>query len=102
MLVITIDKYYVEYRGIDEWLTASPGSYVLLVLALPNSPTAQAWGVIAGNALLALVVILTVNLFTRHCWLPLSPKAAVLGMFMLRCLHPPATVVVLITALGRV
>ena len=53
MLVLTIAKYLGETVGIDEWLMASLGASALLVFALPQSPLAQPWAVIAGNTLSA-------------------------------------------------
>jgi CBS domain-containing membrane protein len=50
MLVPTISKYL---GGIDEWLMAFLGASALLVFALPGSPMAQPWAVIAGNTALS-------------------------------------------------
>lgn len=54
MLALTIAKYLGELGGLDEWLTASLGASALLVFALPQSPMAQPWAVIAGNTLSVL------------------------------------------------
>jgi len=56
MLVLAMAKYLGELGGLDEWLMASLGASALLVFALPQSPMAQPWAVIAGNTLSALVV----------------------------------------------
>ena len=103
MLVITIAKYLGETVGIDEWLMASLGASALLVFALPQSPLAQPWAVIAGNTLSALVGITCAH-FTDlpiSVTLALAASLSILGMFILRCLHPPAAAVALIAVLGH-
>lgn len=57
LFVLTIAKVLGGFSGIDEWLMASLGASALLVFALPASPMAQPWAVIAGNTLSALVGI---------------------------------------------
>ena len=57
LLVFVIAKYLGEQGGIDEWLMASLGASALLVFALPQSPMAQPWAVIAGNTLSTLIGI---------------------------------------------
>lgn len=103
MLVLTIAKYLGEIGGIDEWLMASLGASALLVFALPQSPMAQPWAVIAGNTLSALVGISIIHLVSQPLIaMPLAASLSILGMFALRCLHPPAAAVAMIVVLGRV
>ena len=104
MLVLTIAKYIGETVGIDEWLMASLGASALLVFALPQSPLAQPWAVIGGNTLSALVGISCAHLTDLPITvaLALAASLAILGMFILRCLHPPAAAVALIAVLGHV
>jgi CBS domain-containing membrane protein len=103
MLVITTAKYLGELGSIDEWLMASLGASALLVFALPGSPMAQPWAVIAGNTLSALVGITCTKWVEQPLLaLPLATSASILGMFMLRCLHPPAAAVALIVVLGHI
>jgi len=104
LLVLTIAKYLGETVGIDEWLMASLGASALLVFALPQSPLAQPWAVIAGNTLSALVGITCAHFTDLPILLALSLAASlsILGMFILRCLHPPAAAVALIAVLGHV
>lgn len=103
MLVITTARYLGELGGIDEWLMASLGASALLVFALPGSPMAQPWAVIAGNTISALIGI-TCFYFIGQPLLALPAAAAlsILGMFILRCLHPPAAAVALIVVLGHI
>jgi CBS domain-containing membrane protein len=103
MLVLTIAKYLGESSGIDEWLMASLGASALLVFALPSSPMAQPWAVIAGNTLSALVGITAAKLISEPLLaMPIAAALSILGMFILRCLHPPAAAVALIAVLGHV
>lgn len=103
MLVFTTAKYLGELSGIDGWLMASLGASALLVFALPQSPMAQPWAVIAGNTLSALVGITCVNWISSPLLaLPMAVSLSILGMFLLRCLHPPAAAVSLIAVLGGI
>ena len=103
MLVVAVAKSLGELSGIDEWLMASLGASALLVFALPNSPMAQPWAVIAGNTLSALVGVTVANLVaTPILGLPMAVSLSILAMFVLRCLHPPAAAVALIAVLGHI
>lgn len=103
VLVFFAAKFLGELSGIDEWLMASLGASALLVFALPGSPMAQPWAVIAGNTISALVGVSCSHLLGSSL-LALSVAAAlsILGMFLLRCLHPPAAAVALIAVLGHI
>jgi CBS domain-containing membrane protein len=103
MLVFTTAKYLGELSGIDEWLMASLGASALLVFALPGSPMAQPWAVIAGNTLSALIGISCFHLIGQPLLaLPAAASLSILGMYILRCLHPPAAAVSLIVVLGHI
>ena len=103
LLVLSFAKFLGELSGIDEWLIASLGASALLVFALPASPMAQPWAVIAGNTLSALVGIsVTIVIQNPLLAMPIAASLAILGMFILRCLHPPAAAVALIAVLGNV
>lgn len=85
------------------WLVAPMGATAVLVFAVPTSPMAQPWAVIAGNTLSALVGIACVR------WIgpPALAAAVAVGgaialMFALRCLHPPGGACALLTALTGV
>ena len=102
-MVLTIAKFFGELNGIDEWLMASLGASALLVFALPGSPMAQPWAVIAGNTLSALIGITCASWISAPLLaLPLAASLSILGMFVLRCLHPPAAAVAMIAVLGHV
>lgn len=103
MLVLTIAKYLGELNSISEWLMASLGASALLVFALPGSPMAQPWAVIAGNTLSALVGVICAQWISVPLLaLPMAAALSIFGMFMLRCLHPPAAAVALIAVLGGI
>jgi len=103
MLVFALAKYLGEWGGVNEWLMASLGASALLVFALPQSPMAQPWAVIAGNTVSALVGISCFHLIGEPMLaLPVAAALSILGMFSLRCLHPPAAAVALIVVLGQI
>ena len=104
MLVFTFAKYLGEMSGTNEWLMASLGASALLVFALPGSPMAQPWAVIAGNTLSALIGISCFHLIGELplIALPLAVSLSIMGMFILRCLHPTASAVALIVVLGQI
>lgn len=103
ILVFATAKYLGELSGIGEWLMASLGASALLVFALPGSPMAQPWAVIAGNTLSALIGISCFHLIGQPLLaLPAAAALSILGMFLLRCLHPPAAAVSLIVVLGHI
>lgn len=102
-LVFSTAQYLGELSGIDEWLMASLGASALLVFALPGSPMAQPWAVIAGNTISALIGISCFHLIGQPLIaLPAAAALSILGMFVLRCLHPPAAAVSLIVVLGHI
>lgn len=103
LLVLTSAKLLGEFVGIGEWLMASLGASALLVFALPQSPMAQPWAVIAGNTLSALVGIACVHLMSEPLLaMPIAAATAIMGMFLLRCLHPPAAAVAMIAVVGHI
>jgi len=103
LLVVIAAKFLGEFSNIDEWLMASLGASALLVFALPQSPMAQPWAVIAGNTLSALVGITTFHFVDQSLLaIPLAASLSIFGMFILRCLHPPAAAVALIAVLGHI
>ena len=62
-----------------------------------------ALGCVARNTLSALVGISCFHLVSEPLLaLPLAAAFSILGMFILRCLHPPAAAVALIVVLGEI
>ena len=76
--------------------------YALLVFALPGSPMAQPWAVIAGNSLSAFIGVSCSGIVDPMLALPLAVSVSILIMFALRCLHPPAAAVALIAVLSHI
>ena len=103
LLIFAAAQRLGELVSIDEYLMASLGASVLLVFALPQSPMAQPWAVIAGNTLSALIGISCARAIKAPLLaLPAAASLSILGMFILRCLHPPAAAVALIAVLGGI
>ena len=89
LFVFLAAKFLGERSGIDEWLMASLGASALLVFA--------------GNTLSAVVGISCFHLIGEPLLaLPTAAALSILGMFILRCLHPPAAAVALIVVLGQI
>ncbi len=82
------------------WLVAPLGASAVLVFAVPASPMAQPWAVLAGNTVSALVGVACLR-WVGH--LPLAAAlavgAAIALMFALRCLHPPGGATALLAVL---
>jgi len=82
-------------------LIAPIGASAVLLFAVPSSPLAQPWSIMGGNMLAAFIGI------TSAMWITNTFVAAAVAvslsifiMFHLRCLHPPAGAVALVTVLG--
>jgi len=102
-VTVVVGKWLGEWVGINEWLMASLGASALLIFVLPSSPMAQPWAVIAGNVVSALVGIICATYINDVLLaLPIAVALAIMAMFILRCLHPPAAAVALIAILGHV
>jgi len=100
---VSLGRMLSELAGVNEWVMASLGASALLIFVLPSSPMAQPWAVIGGNVLSALVGITTYHFIPNPLFAgPIAAASAILGMFMLRCLHPPAAAVALIAVLGQI
>jgi len=82
------------------WLVAPMGASALLVFAVPGSPMAQPWTVLAGNTVSALVGIACawfipdMNVAAAAC-----VAGAIAAMLLLRCLHPPGGAAALLMVL---
>ncbi len=72
------------------WLIAPLGASAVLIYAVPNSPLAQPWSVIAGNTLSALVALALLAALPQGPWVaPLAVGLAIITMLAGRALHPP-------------
>jgi len=87
------------------WLVAPIGASAVLVFAVPGSPLAQPWPVIAGNLLSATIGLIVGHLVGQELGLPLLAAGLAVGlaiaaMCLARCLHPPGGACALLYALG--
>lgn len=82
-------------------LIAPFGASAFLIFAIPNSPLAQPWSVVAGNTLAALsaLAVLSAGL-PAVATAPLAVALAVLVMGTARALHPPSGAVALATVIA--
>lgn len=87
-------------QGDTPLLIASMGASAVLLFALPHSPLAQPYPLIAGHALSCAVGVL----FARYAPEAIAPAAAVgvaiISMYYLRCLHPPGGATALAVVIG--
>lgn len=82
-------------------LIAPFGASAVLVYAVPNSPLAQPWSVVAGNTLSALVALAVLAALPHAAWAAaLAVGLAIAAMLAARALHPPGGAVALLVALG--
>lgn len=96
-----ISGMLVPNAGILLLIAGPIGASAVLVFIVPSSPLAQPWPVIGGNVVSALCGILVAQ------WLGATPfaagvavGAAILGMSVARCLHPPGGGSALLGVLG--
>lgn len=83
------------------WLIAPMGASAVLLFAVPASPLAQPWSIIGGNIIAAIIGVtcakyIDIELLALAC----AIAGTITGMFILRCIHPPAGAVTLTAVLG--
>lgn len=82
-------------------LIAPIGAAAVLLFAVPASPMAQPWPVIAGNIVSAIVGVSVAQLAADPMVSAgLAVGCAIVAMALLRCLHPPGGAVALTAVLG--
>ena len=92
----------MRYAG-GPFLIAPLGASAVLAFAVPASPLAQPRAIIGGNVVSALAGITVARLVPAPMGFAVAPLAvgtAILGMHLLRCLHPPGGAVALVAAIG--
>ena len=83
------------------WLIAPMGASAVLLFAVPASPLAQPWSIMAGNIVAALIGVTCAKLIgTPLLAAAIAGALAIAAMFALRCLHPPSGAVALTAVLG--
>lgn len=83
------------------WLIAPMGASAVLIFAVPASPLAQPWPVLAST-LLASGIAISCALWLGPTLLSsgLAVALTIVTMFLLRCVHPPAGAVALLLSLA--
>lgn len=84
-------------------MVASMGASSVLLFAAPHSPLSQPWNVIGGHLVSAVAGVLVGKLMgTAPITLTaaLAAGLAILGMYYLRCLHPPGGATALVAVMG--
>lgn len=86
---------------VNLWFVAPMGASAVLLFGMPNSPLAQPWSIVGGNAVAGLIGV-TAALFIPYAPLACGVAAslAIAVMFQLRCLHPPSGAVALTAIMG--
>lgn len=81
------------------YLIAPLGATAVLVFCVPNSPLAQPWSAVVGNATSALVALLVLQVVPGPWSAGIAVGTAIIVMMFVRALHPPGGAVALLTAL---
>ena len=82
-------------------LVAPLGATAVLVFAAPNSPLAQPWSVMVGNAVSTLVALGLALILPAGPWVgPVAVALAIAAMLVARALHPPGGAVAVLVATG--
>lgn len=107
LLAVTLTGVIAQWAGAHwearAWMVAPIGASAVLLFAVPASPLARPWSVIAGNTLSALIGIGFVRIVPdANLAAGLAVGSAIGAMVLLRCLHPPGGATALLVALGGV
>ena len=90
LLTGLLSRWFGGVEGLGPWLVAPLGASAVLVFAVPASPLAQPWAVVAGNTISALIGTACVLLIPDQAIAAaVAVGLAIAVMFQLRCLHPP-------------
>lgn len=82
-------------------IVAPMGASAVLLFAVPASPLAQPWSIVAGNTISALVGVLTARVIGDPVIATGVGVALAIGaMSLTRCLHPPGGAAALTAVLG--
>ena len=90
IVVVALFAHWLGMASSPPWMVASLGASAVLIIALPSSPLAQPWPVLAGSVLSYLVGVACAALVPHLSVASgLAVGLAVVVMLALRCLHPP-------------
>ncbi|MBS0508012.1 MAG: HPP family protein [Proteobacteria bacterium] len=88
--LVALFAHWLGMASSPPWMVASLGASAVLMIALPSSPLAQPWPVLAGSVLSYLVGVACAALVPDLSVASgLAVGLAVAVMLALRCLHPP-------------
>lgn len=101
LAILGLGLFVADHGNTSPWIVASMGASAFLIFVLPSSPMAQPWAVVGGSCVSALVG-LTCTYFVHELvfLIPISVGLAIVAMFAMRCLHPPAASLALIITLN--
>lgn len=102
-LMLTAFLSYFFLNGVSgmAFLVAPMGASSVLLFGVPASPLAQPWSVFGGNVVSAIVGVTCARLIDNPMLAaPLAGGFAIVGMFLMRCLHPPGGAVALTAVLA--
>ncbi len=95
--VIGAGLFLSNHENSLPWVVAFMGASAFLIFVLLSSPMAQPWAVIGGSCISALVGVLCSKwIHPIMVAIPISVGLAILAMFAMRCLHPPAAALALL------
>ena len=101
IVVVALFAHWLGMASSPPWMVASLGASAVLIIALPSSPLAQPWPVLAGSVLSYLVGVACTALVPHLSVASgLAVGLAVVVMLALRCLHPPGGATALIAVIG--
>ena len=82
-------------------MVTSMGASAVLLFAVPQGALSQPWAVVGGHLLSAFIGVSCQKLFPGHTWTAaVAVGLAVLGMYYLRCIHPPGGATALAAVIG--
>jgi CBS domain-containing membrane protein len=88
-MLLVCSRWVFQKSG-AEWLVASMGASVVLVIGAPHGPLSQPWPVVGGHTVSALVGVLCAKMIP----VPILAAGSAVGLALivmcaLGCLHPP-------------
>lgn len=107
LMALLVARFEAGHGG-GPLLMASLGASAVLAFAVPASPLAQPRAIIGGNVVSALAGVAALWLMPPnldavsrdYVGIPLALSAAIVGMHLARCLHPPGGAVALMPFMG--
>jgi CBS domain-containing membrane protein len=98
---ISLTAWLSQLAGSALVLVASMGASAVILFVIPSSPLAQPWAFFGGQFVSALMgVFAAAYVADQALAAGLAVGGAVLGMMVLRCLHPPGAATALVPVLA--